>query len=219
MRAFAVLGLDPKNLIVSFGLLGIFAIIFAESGLFFGFFLPGDSLLFTAGLLTHPNDFFHLDVPVGLLALGCSIAAVGGDQVGYTFGSKMGPRIFNRPDSRFFKREFIDRTEAFFDEHGSKAIVLARFVPIVRTFVPIVAGASNMKYRTFAAYNVIGGVSWATGFVLLGWALGERFPWLTEKVELLAIVIIAVSLVPMGIEILRHRRRAAQERSAVDEIV
>jgi membrane-associated protein len=205
------LGIDPEWLIKTFGTIGLFAIVFAESGLLIGFIFPGDSLLFAAGLFSAtgvlPNVVF--------LAVGCAVFAVLGDQAGYVFGAKAGPRLFSRPESRFFKRENVERAEAFFAEHGSKAIVLARFVPIVRTFVPMIAGASNMEYRTFARYNVIGGTVWGAGFVFLGWALGQRFPALQERVELVAIVIIAFSLVPLAVEYVRHRRRAADEASRV----
>jgi membrane-associated protein len=213
------IGIDPQQLIARVGLIGIFLVVFAESGLLIGFFLPGDSLLFAAGLLTHPNDVFHLDVPIAVLAAGCAIAAVIGDQTGYLIGAKAGPRIFNKPESRLFKREHVVRAEAFFEEHGSKAIVMARFVPIVRTFVPVVAGVSNMEYRRFVTYNVIGGTVWGAGFPILGWALGQRFPGLTERIELIAIVIIAISLIPIAIEYLRHRRKAAAAADApVDKV-
>lgn len=212
------LGLDPKPLIQTFGFLGILAIVFAESGLLIGFFLPGDSLLFTAGLLTHPNPFFQLDVPIALLSLSCAVAAVAGDQAGYLIGNRAGPRIFNRPESRLFRYENVQRAEAFFEHYGNRAIVLARFVPIVRTFVPVVAGVSNMEYRRFVTYNVIGGTVWGAGFPLLGWALGEHFPGLTDRIELLAMVIVAFSLVPIAVEVLRHRRRAAAEPATYDEV-
>jgi membrane-associated protein len=214
-HVLGILGLEPQHLIATFGLVGILAIVFAESGLLIGFFLPGDSLLFTAGLLTHPNDLFHLDVPVAVLAIGCAVAAVAGDQVGYAFGHRVGPRVFNRPESRLFKHEHVERTEEFFARHGSKAIVLARFVPIVRTFVPVVAGASNMEYRRFVTFNVIGGSAWGAGLPLLGWALGQRFPGLTDRIELLAVAIVAISLIPIAIEVVRHRRNGVDE-PAVD---
>jgi membrane-associated protein len=205
--AIGALGIDPEWLIKTFGTIGLFLIIFAESGLLVGFFLPGDSLLFAAGLFSARGDLPN----IGILAVGCALAAVAGDQVGYMIGNKAGPRVFNRPESRLFKRENVERAEEFFDRYGPRAIILARFVPIVRTFVPVVAGVSNMPYRTFAKFNVIGGVSWGAGFVLLGWALGQRFPSLTERIELVAIVIVAFSLIPIGIEVLKHRRAQAAD--------
>ena len=151
--------LDPQHLIETVGLIGIFAIIFAESGLLIGFFLPGDSLLFTAGFLASApssvDESLHLNLPV--LIVGCVVAAVAGDQVGYVIGQKAGPKLFSRPDSRFFKQEHVAKAEGFFDKYGAKTIVLARFVPVVRTFAPVVAGVSKMHYRTFVTFNVIGG--------------------------------------------------------------
>ncbi len=144
--------IDPQQLIRSFGTIGLFLIIFAESGLLFGFFLPGDSLLFTAGLFACARRPEHRGVLVG-----CFAAAVVGDQVGYAFGRKVGPSIFSRPNSKLFKQEYVQRADEFFEAHGAKTILLARFVPVVRTFVPILAGVGSMKYRTFLIYNLIGG--------------------------------------------------------------
>jgi len=211
----AILGLEPEKLIKTFGTLGLFAIIFAESGLLIGFFLPGDSLLMAAGLFSARGDLPN----IALISIGCAVAAVVGDQVGYAFGKKAGPRIFKRPDSRFFKHENVERAEEFFEHYGPKAIVLARFVPIVRTFTPIIAGAGNMQYKTFVTYNVVGGVIWGAGIPLLGWGLGSRYEWMVERIEVIALVIVALSLLPMAFEILRHRRKAAAARTAVDEAV
>lgn len=209
------LGIDPQKLIQSVGLIGLFLVIFAESGIMIGFFLPGDSLLFTAGLLTAGLSFQGRAEPfvlaggsVWIVALGCAVAAVAGDQVGYAFGQKVGPSLFKRPESRFFKPEYVMKAESFFEKHGAKAIILARFVPVVRTFTPIVAGTSNMHYRTFVRFNVIGGVGWAVGFVLLGYWLGQAFPWIGKNIELAVLVIVLFSVVPIGIEVWRHRRRA-----------
>ena len=209
----AVNPLDANSLLASFGAIGIAVVLFAETGLLVGFFLPGDSLLFAAGLFSARGDLPN----VALLAAGCAIAAVVGDQTGYMIGKQAGPRVFNRPESRLFKRENVARAEEFFAHHGPRAVILARFVPIVRTFVPMVVGVSNMEYRTFVRYNVIGGASWGAGFVLLGWALGQKFPALVDRIELIAIVIIALSLVPMGIEYLRHRRGKAKAAEAETE--
>jgi membrane-associated protein len=211
----AVLGLEPEKLIKTFGTIGLFAIIFAESGLLIGFFLPGDSLLFAAGLFSARGDLPN----IAIIAVGCAIAAVVGDQVGYAFGKNAGPRIFKRPDSRLFKHENLERAEEFFEHYGARAIILARFVPIVRTFTPIVAGAGKMPYRTFVTYNVIGGVVWGAGFTLLGWALGTRYDWMLSKIEIIALVIVAMSLIPMAFEVLRHRRKAAAAKAAIDEAV
>jgi membrane-associated protein len=209
----AILGLDPEKLIKTFGTLGLFAIIFAESGLLIGFFLPGDSLLMAAGLFSARGDLPN----IAIIAIGCAVAAVVGDQVGYAFGKNAGPRIFKRPDSRLFKHENVERAEEFFEHYGARAIILARFVPIVRTFTPIVAGAGNMPYRTFVTYNVIGGVVWGAGFTLLGWGLGTKYPWMVEKIEIIAIVIVALSILPMAVEILRHRRKSAAARATIEE--
>src|SRR3954454_14194987 len=206
MRLLASLGLDPEKLIRSFGTIGLFAIIFAESGLMVGFFLPGDSLLFAAGLFAARGN-----LNIIVITLGCAVAAVVGDQVGYSVGHKLGPSLFKRPDSRLFKQEYLGKAEEFFEHYGAKAIILARFVPIVRTFVPVVAGAGSMHYRTFLRNNIIGGVLWAVLFVQLGYWLGKRYPWLVDKIDVLAIVIIAFSLIPIGIEYFRHRRRSAKE--------
>ncbi len=202
------IGLDPQKLIKSFGVLGAIAIVFAESGLLIGFFLPGDSLLFTLGLLraTEPG---LVTWPIGLLCAGLFVAAVVGDQVGYQFGKKVGPALFDRPDSRLFKQKHLRSAQEFFDKHGPRTIVLARFVPIVRTFAPVVAGTSGMDRRVFSRYNILGGALWAIGVTMAGYLLGKRYEWLGDKIEILSIVIVAVSVTPVAIEFLRHRRKAA----------
>jgi membrane-associated protein len=217
----AILGLEPDKLLRTFGTLGLFAIIFAESGLLVGFFLPGDSLLVAAGLFSARGDLPN----IAIIAVGCALAAIIGDQVGYYIGNKAGPRIFNRPDSRLFKHENVEAAEEFFEDHGPKAIILARFVPIIRTFTPIIAGVSNMKYRTFTIYNIIGGILWAAGLTIVGYSLGTKFPWLVDRIEVIAIVIIVLSLVPMAIEVRKHRARQklkaadAANAAALDEII
>jgi membrane-associated protein len=204
--------LDPKSLIDNVGLLGVFAVVFAESGLLIGFFLPGDSLLFTAGFLasgpSSVDEALHL--PLGWLLVGTFIAAVVGDQVGYVIGRKAGPSIFRRPDSRFFKQENVDRAHEFFDRYGAKTIVLARFVPIVRTFAPVVAGVSQMNYRTFVTFNVVGGFLWAIGVTLLGYFLGQ-VDVIEENLELVILTVVAISVLPIAREIWMSRR---QRRSA-----
>ncbi|HEU4750739.1 MAG TPA: DedA family protein [Acidimicrobiia bacterium] len=200
--------LDPRDLIVTFGTIGLFAIVFAESGLFFGFFLPGDSLLFTAGLFASQGT---LSLP--LILVGCFVAAVAGDQVGYLFGKRVGPALFRRPDSRFFRQEYVERAQRFFEKYGAKTIVLARFVPIVRTFAPILAGVGKMPYRTFVLFNVVGGLLWAVGVTLLGYALGEMIPDIDRYLLPIIALIILISFIPIGVEWLKTRRQRA---SAVD---
>jgi membrane-associated protein len=199
--------LDPEHLIDVFGLIGIFAIVFAESGLLIGFFLPGDSLLFTAGFLASApssvDETLHL--PLGWLLIGCFVAAVVGDQVGYLFGRRVGPALFKRPDSRFFKQENVEKAHEFFEKHGAKTIVLARFVPIVRTFAPIVAGVSQMKYRTFVTFNVVGGLLWAIGVTLLGFFLGQ-VDVVEQNLEITILAIVAVSFVPIALEVWKSRK-------------
>jgi membrane-associated protein len=199
----ATIGIDPNQLIRSVGLFGLFVVVFAESGLFIGFFLPGDSLLFTAGLLAATTNLLS---PFPLIILGCVVAAIVGDQVGYLFGQRFGARLFSQPDSRFLKRKHLERAEDFFDRHGSKTVLLARFVPVVRTFAPIVAGASKMHWRTFSIYNVIGGTTWVVLLTGLGWALGTRYPGIADSLDLAILAIVAISLVPLAVEYLRHRR-------------
>jgi membrane-associated protein len=201
--------LDPEHLIEVVGLIGIFAIVFAESGLLVGFFLPGDSLLFTAGFLASApssvDDSLHL--PLGWLLLGCFVAAVTGDQVGYLFGRRVGPALFRRPDSRFFKQDNVDKAQGFFDRYGAKTIVLARFVPVVRTFAPIVAGVSRMNYRTFVTFNVVGGFAWSIGITLLGYFLGQ-VEVIEQNLELAILSIVAISVVPIALELWKaHKER------------
>lgn len=197
--------LDPEKLLDLFGAfatVGLFAIIFAESGLLIGFFLPGDSLLFTAGLLSSQGKL----APLPVLLLGCFVAAVAGDQVGYLFGKKVGPSIFSRPDSRLFKQENVERSTLFFEKHGSKTIVLARFVPIVRTFAPIVAGVGEMEYRKFLKFNVLGGFLWAVGVTSLGFILGETVPSIDKYLLPAIFIIIGLSLIPIAVEYWRGKR-------------
>ena len=200
--------LDPDHLIQTFGLIGVLVIVFAESGLLIGFFLPGDSLLFTAGLLVATTSVLpSLHVVVPLIVL----AAVAGDQVGYMIGAKAGPRVFHRPDSRFFKQEYVDKAYSYFERYGGRTIVLARFVPIVRTFAPVVAGVSGMRYRTFVTYNVVGGVLWGVGVTTLGYYLGQ-VDFVAEHIELILIGIVGLSVVPIAVELLRARSRSRDPR-------
>ena len=199
--------LDPGSLIEKFGMIGVFLIVFAESGLLIGFFLPGDSLLFTAGLFASQNQF-GMNLPI--LLIGCFISAVAGDQVGYLFGKRAGPALFDRPKSRLFNPKHVVRANAFFERYGPRTIVLARFVPIVRTFAPIVAGVSNMHYRTFVTFNVVGGFLWAVGVTTLGYLLGKRFPGIADNLLYVSVIIIAISVLPIVVEFVKHRRSQRQ---------
>lgn len=193
--------MNPRDLIEAFGTVGLFAIVFAESGLLIGFFFPGDSLLFTAGLLASQG---LLDLPVVLV--GCFVAAVAGDQVGYAFGARVGPALFRRPDSRIFKQEYVDKARHYFERYGSKTIVLARFVPVVRTFAPILAGVGSMRYRTFVAFNLTGGLLWAVGVTLLGYILGESIPDIDRYLLPVIALIVLASVAPIALEVLKARR-------------
>lgn len=188
----------------------IAAIIFAESGLLFGFFLPGDSLLFTAGFLTLTGV---LDFDIHLLVAIVFVAAVLGDGVGYAFGHRVGRKAFNRPNSRLFKKEHLEKAEEFYEKHGSLTIVIARFTPIIRTFAPIVAGASKMHYRTFLIFNVVGAVLWAVGITYAGFYAGKWLKGMGVEIDTIILPIVAaivgLSLVPPAVHILRnesHRR-------------
>ncbi|MFD0312579.1 DedA family protein [Streptomyces sp. NPDC127119] len=196
--------LDPDYLLDSFGIWGLLLIVFAESGLLIGFFLPGDSLLFTAGMLITAGT---LDFPLwGAIALIC-LAAILGDQAGYMFGKKVGPSLFTRPDSRLFKQENVAKAHEFFEKYGPKSLVLARFVPIVRTFTPIIAGVSGMKYRSFLIFNVIGGVLWGAGVTALGSWLGS-IEFVHKNIEPILLLIVLISVVPIIIEFLRARGKS-----------
>jgi len=193
--------LDPKFLIEGAGLVGVIMIIFAESGLFFGFFLPGDSLLFTAGLLAS-QGFLN---PY-LLYFGCLIAAIAGDSVGYAFGQRVGPKLFSKEESWFFNKKHIERSQAFFAKHGKKAIILARFTPIVRTFTPILAGVGSMEYKTFLTYNVIGGFLWVTSMVVGGFWFGRLIPNPDRYILPIIAVIVLLSILPGIISVWRNRK-------------
>lgn len=193
--------LDPEKLISTFGTIGLLVIVFAESGLLIGFFLPGDSLLFTAGLLASQDK---LSFPV--VIIGCVIAAIVGDQVGYMFGKRVGPALFRRPDSRLFKQANVEKAQSYFQAHGPKTIVLARFVPVVRTFAPILAGVGNMPYRTFVTYNVAGGLMWAAGLTTAGYVLGNTVPSIDRYLLPVIALIILLSVLPVLLELRKARR-------------
>ena len=207
--------LDPETIIDKGGLWLVASIIFAESGLLIGFFLPGDSLLFITGFLaSKPEGLPHIGQPLPLVLLVVFLAAVAGDQVGYIFGRSVGPSLFQRPKSRLFNPDNVVKAHAFFERHGPKTIVLARFVPIVRTFTPIIAGVADMKYRTFTIYNFVGAGLWAVGVTSLGYYLGQ-VDIVRENVEITAVVIVALSLIPVAIEFVKHRRATKQEPEPV----
>ena len=205
--------LDPTQIIEKGGLLLAAAIVFAESGLLIGFFLPGDSLLFITGFLTSkPEGLPHIDYPLPVVLVILFLAAFVGDQVGYWFGKKAGPALFQRPRSRLFNPANVAKAHTFFDRYGAKTIVLARFVPIVRTFAPIVAGIGVMRYRTFVTFNAIGAMLWAVGITTLGYYVGN-VSWIESNIEIASVVIVALSLIPIMIEVLRHRRHRSGEPS------
>ena len=184
---------------------GVTTIVFVETGLLVGFFLPGDSLLVSAGLLASQG---YLNV--WLLGGLCSVAAIAGDQVGYLIGKSAGPRIFTREDSLLFHRKHLQAAHAFYEKHGVKTIVIARFVPIIRTFAPVVAGVGRMRYRTFVLYNVIGGLAWIWSMLLVGYYLGRLVPGIEHHIEKVIIVVIVLSILP-GVWHWWSERRAARQ--------
>ncbi|MBI2598040.1 MAG: VTT domain-containing protein [Candidatus Diapherotrites archaeon] len=191
-----------SNFLLSFGYLALFGIVFAESGLFFGFFLPGDSLLFTAGLLASQKIF---DIKVVLV--GVAVCAIAGDQAGYWMGHRFGKNFFTKKNSFLRNPKHVERAEEFYKKHGKKTIILARFVPVVRTFAPIVAGIGNMKYGQFIAYNVLGGTLWTILFVGAGYLAGIFFPKAGEYLSIIVLAIIFFSFIPMATEFLKKRRK------------
>ncbi len=194
--------LDPQFLIETLGLVGVVAIIFAESGLLIGFFFPGDSLLFTAGLLASQGYLnIWLLVPLAVLA------AIAGDSFGFWFGSKIGPKIFYREDSLFFHKKHLEQARQFYERHGKKAIILARFMPVIRTFAPILAGVGQMNYRTFLTYNIIGGVIWAGGVSLVGYTLGAAIPGIDQYLWPIILLIVLTSLAPVLKPVFSWRRK------------
>lgn len=184
--------ISPSYIIGTLGLIGVILVIFAETGLFVGFFLPGDSLLFTAGLFASQG---HISIIA--LCIGTWIAAIVGDSVGYSFGKMTGPKLFSREDSRLFKKKHLIAAQTFYEKYGPRAIVFARFIPILRTFAPIVAGVAGMNYRLFLIYNIIGGTIWTIGFCLLGYFIGNSIPNVANYLTPILIGIIAVSFIPM----------------------
>jgi membrane-associated protein len=207
-----ILHFDLEEFVRTVGYIGVFAIIFAESGLLIGFFLPGDSLLFTAGFLASQG---YLNFP--LLAIGCFIAAVAGDSVGYWFGHRVGRPLFQREDSLVFKKRHLDRAQQLYEKHGGKIIVIARFMPIVRTFAPIVAGVGTMEYRRFLSYNVVGGLLWAVGVTSAGYFLGSAIPDVDRYLLPIIFLIIFISVLPPGIHFLQdYLATRREQRQAAD---
>ena len=201
---------DVQGIITWGGLAALVAIIFAETGLLFGFFLPGDSLLVTAGIYcTSLEDGKPPLLSLPLVLLLPMLAAILGDTVGYWIGAKSGPALFTREQSLFFSRRHLLRTKEFYERHGGKTIIIARFLPFVRTFAPVVAGIGQMSYRRFVSFNVFGGIGWVLSMVMLGFSLSHMFPHLGKQIDKVIIVIIAVSLVPGAISWLMNRKRTA----------
>ncbi len=197
--------LDGQHLVSTFGVLGLLLIVFAETGLLLGFFLPGDSLLFAAGYAaTGAIDGLHPNI--ALVCFGVTVVAIAGAQTGYHIGQVAGPRLFQREDSRFFKKAYVTKAEEVVERYGAgKAIVLARFIPVVRTFLNPLVGAGNLPARTFLLWNVVGGVLWGTGVTLLGYYLGQ-VDVIGNNLEVFAILVVLLSIAPMAWEFLRSRR-------------
>ena len=197
--------LSPENILNWLGpwaLVGVAFIIFAECGLLIGFFLPGDSLLFLTGLFVAQN---FIEQSIWLVVIVLTTMAVVGNLVGYWIGRAVGPKLFDKPDSKIFKQEYVEKTHAFFEKYGARAIILARFVPIVRTFITAIAGVAKMDFRKYALYSTIGGVLWAAGITLAGYYLGN-FPIVKDNIEIVLILVVLVSILPIVIEYIKHRR-------------
>ena len=201
---FGISQLEPENLqsLGAFALVVVCAVIFTETGLLVGFFLPGDSLLFPVGLAIAAE---FIPVNIALACVFISLAAFAGDQTGYWIGRRLGPAVFNKPDSKLFSQKNVSRTNSFFERYGSKAVMLGHFVPIMRTFVPVAAGIGEMPWRKFTRYNIIGVIGWGTGVTLLGYFLGG-IPFVAEHVEYFTLGFVVVSTIPIVIEILKERR-------------
>lgn len=202
--------LQPDSIIAWLGpwaLVGLALIVFAECGLLLGFFLPGDSLLFTAGLFVAQGA---IDAPLWLVCVILVAAAFVGNATGYWMGRTAGPAIFDKPQSRLFKPEHVVKTQGFFDKYGNRAIVLARFVPIVRTFITVMAGVGRMDARRYLTYSMVGGVAWAAGVTALGFWLGQ-FPVVRENIEMMLILIVALSVLPIVVEVVRARRKPGSQ--------
>jgi membrane-associated protein len=204
--------IDPKHLLASFGVAGLNAVIFAETGLLLGFFLPGDSLLVLAGLICAVGTKkagINIPTPnLGVVLIGLLAAAIIGSQMGYLIGRKAGPALFNKPNSRFFKHDHVDKAQRYFDRYGAKTIVIARFVPVVRTFASPMAGVAEMDRRTFTLFNVVGAVLWVFSVTMLGYVLGKTIPGAENHLFVIEGIIIVLSLLPVAIEVIRARQAA-----------
>lgn len=212
--------LNPEKLLSGLGpymLFGLCFIIFAECGLLVGFFLPGDSLLFTAGLFVASG---LLDYPLWLVCLLVTVCAMVGNVVGYWIGWRAGPALFSKPESKIFKKEYVEKTHGFFDKYGARAIVMARFVPIVRTFITAMAGVGKMDPKKYFTYSLIGGIAWATGLTVLGYFLGQ-IEFVRKNLEMMLILIVLISVVPIIIEVIKARRERksllAQEAAEITQ--
>lgn len=206
--------LDLTELIKAIGYLGVFAVVFAESGLFFGFFLPGDSLLFTAGVLAS-QGYFNIAIMVVLIVSG----AILGDSVGYFFGRKMGARLFEKQESRLFKKSHLEKANAFYEKHGGKTIILARFMPLIRTFAPIVAGAAKMNYRNFLMFNVVGGLVWGVGVTLSGYYLGQVIPDVDKYLIPIIALVVFLSILPPVLHVLKEKESRNQLKTTLFNFV
>jgi membrane-associated protein len=196
-------------------LLIVAAIIFAESGLLIGFFLPGDSILFTLGFLIQGTNSFTLDLNIHLTILFLFMAAVLGDNVGYLFGRKLGPKLFTKPNSLLFRQENVQKAQDFYNKHGGKTIIIARFIPIVRTFAPLIAGVAKMNHRTFMAYNLIGGALWTAGITYLGYFLGKLLQGLGVDIDVILLPIVAIILIASVAPALYHLLKDKKQRQAL----
>jgi membrane-associated protein len=202
---------NVQDLIRSGGTLLVCTIVFVETGLFVGFFLPGDSLLVTAGIFAGAGQ-----LTLAWLLLPASLCAIAGDQLGYFIGYKAGANLYRRDDSRFFKKKHLERAHEFYEKHGAKAVIIARFVPIIRTFCPPVAGAARMRYARYLVFDIFGGCLWVCGMVLVGYALGRKIPNVQSQIHWVIAAVIVISLIPAAVEAIRLRRRERQSRAESD---
>lgn len=200
---------DLRGLIESIGLIGVYTVIFAESGLLVGFFLPGDSLIFTAGFLASPSISFF---DIRHLLLGCWAAAVIGDNVGYEFGKRVGPRLFRKEDSLLFHKDHLVKAQEFYEKHGGKAVTIARFMPVVRTFAPIVAGIGHMDHKKFTFYNFLGGTLWVFGIGLLGYFLGSLVKDIDKYLLPVVLIIIIASVAPPILHLYKENKKTVHEK-------